>query len=252
MRVSIDPDPEAMGARAARLAAEGLRRALAARGRATLVLATAPSQATLHAALARSGPDWPSIEIFHLDEYIGLGAGHPASFAGLLQRGFLPRLPAPPKAFHAVDGQADPGAECRRLAALLATRPVDVACIGIGENGHVAFNDPPADFRTAEAYIPVSLDLACRRQQTGEGWFPTVEDVPPRALSMTVRQILSAARVVCAVPDARKARAVRDAVEGPLGPDCPASALRAHPDCHLCLDAAAAGMLSPLFSMHLA
>ncbi len=245
MRLDRSPDKLALGQAAAAYAAEGLRRALAARGAANLIVATGASQfEMLQALTAAPGIDWRRVTAFHLDEYLGLPVTHPASFRAYLRQRFVAALPAPLAAFHEVDGEApDPAAECRRLGDLIARHPTDVACVGIGENGHLAFNDPPADFDAKAAFHVVPLDEACRRQQLGEGWFPTLEDVPTRAISMSVPQILASGRIVCTVPDARKAIAVRDAVEGPFTPLCPASALRTHPDCVLFLDPASAALL---------
>jgi glucosamine-6-phosphate deaminase len=169
---------------------------------------------------------------------------HPASFRRYLKERFVSRLPRL-RAFHFVEGDAaDIDAELKRLGALIAAHPIDVTFAGIGENGHLAFNDPPADFAAPEAYKLVELDEHCRRQQFGEGWFPTLEDVPRRAISMTVQQIMRSALVILAVPDARKAEAVRATLEGPLTNLCPASILQRHPNCHLFLDPPAAGKLA--------
>jgi glucosamine-6-phosphate deaminase len=178
-----------------------------------------------------------------LDEYAGLPLEHPASFRGYLKQRFVDALPKPLREFHYISGEDDLEKECKRLKALIAPVTIDVACIGIGENAHIAFNDPPADFETEDPYIVVDLDEACRRQQLGEGWFPTLEDVPKRAISMSVRQILMSTTIVCSVPDTRKAEAVKKAVEGPVTPDVPASALQRHADCQLFLDKAAAALL---------
>ncbi len=243
MQLHIFPNKVEMGAAAAAQAAAGLRAALDARGAARLVLATGASQFEMLAALvAQPGIDWARVTCFHLDEYVGLPENHPASFRRYLRERFASQLPL--KEFHYVQGDApDPRAECRRLSALIAAAPVDVACIGIGENGHLAFNDPPADFETREPYILVDLDAACRRQQVGEGWFATLDDVPRQAISMSIHQILLAGQIVCTVPDARKAEAVRGCVSGPLTPACPSSILQRHPHCGLFLDRAAAALL---------
>lgn len=243
MDIHVHDDAAALGAAAGREAAEALRAAVAARGAATYVVATGASQfATLATLVAESVP-WERITIFHLDEYAGLRADHPASFRRYLRERLLERLPRPPAAFHGIDAGHDPAAECRRLAALVPAGNFDVATIGIGENGHLAFNDPPGDFETRAPYLVVRLDEACRRQQVGEGWFAGLADVPTEAVSMSVRRILATERIVCSVPDARKAAAVRGAVAGPLTPDCPASILRTHPACALHLDRAAAAGL---------
>jgi glucosamine-6-phosphate deaminase len=168
---------------------------------------------------------------------------HPASFRKYLKERFVDQLPQPPAAFHFLDAEGEAATECRRLGALIKQHPIDVAFIGIGENGHLAFNDPPADFETGAPYLVVALDEACRRQQLGEGWFADLGEVPDRAVSMSIRQIMSSAAIVCTVPDARKARAVARTLEGPVTPEVPASILQRHPDCHLFLDGPSAGEL---------
>ena len=245
MHVDISPSKHALGQSAAAYAAEGLRQALAARGSANLIVATGASQfEMLQALTAADGIDWHKVTAFHLDEYIGLPVTHPASFRAYLRTRFVAALPSHIGAFHEVNGEnPDPAAECLRLGDLIAQHPIDVACIGIGENGHLAFNDPPADFDTKDAYLVVTLDEACRKQQLGEGWFPTLADVPKRAISMSIPQILKSARIVCTVPDERKAVAVKGALEGPLSPLCPASVLRTHADCQLFLDRGSASLL---------
>jgi len=232
-----------MAAAAAARAAEALRSAIAARGRAHVIAATGASQFEFLDALVRApGIDWSRTVFFHLDEYVGLPEAHPASFRRYLKERIMDRVK--PGAFHFIDGEArDPEEECRRVGAVLARHPVDVAFVGIGENGHLAFNDPPADFETEEPYIVVALDEACRRQQLGEGWFARLEDVPARAISMSIRQILKSREVLCIVPDARKARAVRDCLQGPVSRDHPASILQRHPRTTVFLDANSAALL---------
>ena len=246
MNVLIARDADEMAVKAAAQAAQALREALDARGEARIIVATGASQfGFLNALTAASGIDWSRVTGFHLDEYVGLPATHKASFRGYLRQRFVGALPVPLKAFHEVDGEAaDPAAECVRLQALVEAAPVDVACVGIGENGHLAFNDPPADFHAVAAYLLVDLDGACRRQQVGEGWFATLDDVPRQAFSMSIPQIMKSRRIVCTVPDARKAEAVKNAVEGAVSNLCPASILQAHPACALFLDPAAASGLS--------
>ena len=246
MQLHIHPDPAALGRAAGTEAAAVIRDTLAACGTATIVVATGASQfATLDTLVAAPGIDWSRVTAFHLDEYAGLAADHPASFRRYLRERFVERLPVPPAAFHAIDAETDPAAECRRLAGLVPAGPFDLALIGIGENGHLAFNDPPADFTTTAPYLVVDLDEACRRQQVGEGWFPDLARVPTQAISMSVRRILDSHRIVCSVPDARKAAAVRGAVEGPVSPACPASILREAPGAvSLHLDTAAASLLT--------
>lgn len=245
LRLSVCDDRAQLGREAAAIAAEALAAACRRRGAATLVVATGSSQFEVLAALsAAAAIPWPRVTLYHLDEYVGLGPDHPASFCRFLRERFVDRLPARPAAFHELDGlAADPRAECARLAALVPTEPFDVALIGIGENAHLAFNDPPADFETDSPYLVVELDEACRRQQVGEGWFPTLADVPTRAISMSVRRILATRTIVCSVPDRRKAAAVRAALEGPVTRAVPASILQEHDTCHLLLDREAASLL---------
>ena len=246
LHVSAHDDRPALGRKAADRVSRALQDVCAQRGAATLVIATGSSQFEVLAELGATAEiPWHLITIFHLDEYVGLGPDHPASFRRFLHERFIDRLPVPPAAFHELDGLAEPVAECRRLASLVPAGDFDVAMIGIGENGHLAFNDPPADFETIEPYCVVSLDRRCRQQQVGEGWFPTLADVPTRAISMSVRRILASRMIVCSVPDRRKAEAVRAAVEGPVTPDVPASILQLHPRCFMHLDREAASLLRP-------
>jgi glucosamine-6-phosphate deaminase len=237
-------DPAELAAAAAHDAAVRIREAIVAKGRARIVAATGASQiAFLERLVAEPGIDWLLVELFHLDEYIGLSVDHPASFRKYL----LERLirPAGIARYHLLNAERDPEAVCRTVGARLAKEPVDVAFVGIGENGHLAFNDPPADFETAEPYLVVRLDERCRRQQVGEGWFAAIDDVPETAISMSVRQILSARAIVCVVPDQRKAEAVRNSVEGPVDPAVPASILQRHPDMTIYLDRQSASLLRP-------
>lgn len=213
-------------------------------GHASIIVATGASQFEMLEALAATEDmPWHRITCFHLDEYVGLPITHPASFRLYLWQRFVSKLPIPPSAFHYLNAEDDCQAECDRVGKILAQHSVDVAFVGIGENGHLAFNDPPADFETDEPYIVVDLDEACRRQQQGEGWFPTLDDVPQKAISMSVRQIMKSRKIVCTVPDQRKAEAVRNAVEGSVSRDVPASILQQHPDCSLYLDQPAASLL---------
>ncbi|HKD36340.1 MAG TPA: glucosamine-6-phosphate deaminase, partial [Pirellulales bacterium] len=195
----------------------------------------------LAALVAAEGIEWSRVTGFHLDEYIGLPMSHPASFRRYLKERLVDRVSL--AGFHYIDGETDAAAECRRVGELIRRHSIDVALVGIGENGHLAFNDPPANFETEEPHIVVNLDDACRRQQFGEGWFPTFEAVPSRAISMTIRQIMRSRAIVCSVPDRRKAKAVRDALEGPVTPQVPASILQQHADATIFLDPPAAEML---------
>ena len=244
MELKVFPTKSEMARQAAQRAAASLREAIAARSRAHVVAATGASQFEFLEALVRApGIDWARTVFFHLDEYVGMPATHPASFRRYLDERIVQRVH--PGAFHFIGGDApDPEAEARRVGALIAAHPIDVAFVGIGENGHLAFNDPPADFETEAPYVVVSLDEPCRRQQLGEGWFARLEDVPHRAISMSVRQIMKAAEVVAVVPDARKARAVRDCLEGAVTPEHPASILQRHPRATVFLDEPAASLLS--------
>lgn len=240
------PDKLAMGKAAAAAGAEHIRRALAERGAANIIVATGASQFEMLAALVKEpNINWNRVTGFHLDEYVGLAIDHPASFRGYLWQRFVSQLPLPLRAFHFLNAEANPQAECKRVAEILRKHPVDVAFVGIGENGHLAFNDPPADFETEEPYLVVQLDDACRRQQLGEGWFPTFDDVPKQAISMSVRQIMNSAAIICTVPDERKAQAVKGAVEGAVSPQVPASILQQHRHCTLFLDPPAAAQLRP-------
>ena len=244
MEVIIAEDAAEMGRTAADDGAVLIRAAIEKRGSANIIVATGASQFEVFAALTQMDDlDWSKVNGFHLDEYIGMPLSHPASFRGYLKERFVDKVPL--AAFHYVDGEAaDPMAECLRLGALIAQHPIDVAFVGIGENGHLAFNDPPADFDTRQAYIVVTLDEACRKQQHGEGWFKTFDDVPEQAISMSIRQILLARTIICSVPDERKAEAVAVAIEGPVTPQVPASILQQHPRTTLYLDPAAASQLT--------
>jgi glucosamine-6-phosphate deaminase len=237
MKVTIHRTKKELGSAAAREGAALIRMALIERGRARIILATGASQfEMLESLVVQEAIDWSRVEAFHLDEYIGLPSRHPASFRKFLKERFADRLPAPLAAIHYVDGEADPAKERERLNDILSKVTIDAAFVGIGENGHLAFNDPPADFETESPYIVVNLDEACRRQQLGEGWFPSLEEVPGRAISMSIRQIMKSRAVICTVPDARKAEAVSRTLEGPVTPEAPASILQEHPDCRIFLD----------------
>lgn len=234
-----------MGAAAAAGAAEIIKEAIENKGRANIILATGTSQIEmLKNLVAANGIDWSKVTMFHLDEYIALGPDHPASFRKFLKERFVDKVPDL-KAVHFVDGDADdPQAECQRVNAVIAAHPIDAALIGIGENGHLAFNDPPADFETETPFIIVELDDRCRNQQLGEGWFDTLEQVPQRAISMSIRQIMKSACLIVTVPDKRKAEAVRNALKGQVTPMCPASILQEHKNCKIFMDVEAASLLS--------
>jgi glucosamine-6-phosphate deaminase len=239
----IAPDRDTMSRGAAHHAAGLIRQALDRHPTARVVAATGASQIDFLKHLTKTGGiDWSRVELFHLDEYVGLPASHPASFRRYLHEHLI--APTGIRLVHLLDVEAGVEAVRQRVGAALAARPADVTFAGIGENGHLAFNDPPADFTAADPYLVVQLDEACRRQQVGEGWFAGLDEVPRQAVSMSVRQILSSQEIISVVPDARKANAVRAALEGPIDPGVPASALRRHPRVTLYLDEAAAGQLA--------
>ena len=245
MNIVVGRDKLDMARRAADAAAGKIREAIAARGAARIIVATGASQFEFLAALvAEPGIDWSKVTGFHLDEYLGLPVTHKASFRGYMRERLVSKTPQPMKAFNEVNGEAaDQDAEISRLEALIRVAPIDVACVGIGENGHLAFNDPPADIDTNRAYKVVPLDDKCRMQQVGEGWFATKDDVPTHAFSMSMKQILWSKAIVCTCPDARKAEAVKGAVEGPVTNRLPSSILQMHPDCGMFLDPGSAALL---------
>ncbi len=248
MSLRIYADAEKASMAAADLGAAKIRAALEERGAANIVIATGASQfAMLKHLTGAPGIDWGRVTMFHLDEYVGLPETHPASFRRYIRERFIARLPRALKAAHFVDGSApDPERVCEELGEIIAEHPVDVCFIGIGENGHIAFNDPPADFDTEKAYLVVHLDEACRKQQLGEGWFAGIDEVPKHAISMSVRQVLKSRSIINTVPDKRKAHAVKITFEGELCPDHPASVIRLHPDCETFVDPDAASELSDL------
>ena len=242
MNIETFSTKEEMGAAAAAHGVSKLQAVLAEKGSASFIVATGASQFEMLAKLAEADLPWNKLTGFHLDEYVGLSINHEASFRKYLWERFVSRLPLPLAAFHFLDGEEDADAECRRASELIEQTSIDVAFVGIGENGHLAFNDPPADFETDQPYLTVDLDDACRQQQFGEGWFPSLDAVPRQAISMSVRQIMKSDAIVCTVPDERKAEAVKNATQGPVSPEVPASILQEHPDCRLFLDAAAASL----------
>lgn len=232
-----------MSRAAAAHAADALRTCVDENGRARIIAATGASQIDfLEALTSTAGVDWSRVEMFHLDEYVGLPITHPASFRRYLLERLVGKVGL--GSYYLLDGEEDPEKVAREAGAALSARPIDVAFVGIGENAHLAFNDPPADFMTDTPYIIVTLDEACRRQQVGEGWFASVDDVPAHAISMSVRQILKSQEIIAVVPDARKAAAVQACVEGPMSPMTPASILQTHPNATLYLDQDSAALLT--------
>jgi glucosamine-6-phosphate deaminase len=242
--LKVFEDNELLSRAAAEQAGAAIRRAIAERGSARIVAATGASQIAFLEELTKAeGIEWGRVEMFHLDEYVGLPITHPASFRKYLLERLIEKVGI--TQYHLLNGMEDAGEVARRVGEAISAAPVDVAFVGIGENGHLAFNDPPADFETEEPYLVVRLDEACRRQQVGEGWFGGISDVPRRAISMSVRQILKAKEIVCVVPDARKAAAVKMCFEGEISPMAPASILRTHPNATVYLDKDSARLLSP-------
>lgn len=242
MKISVHPDAAALGAAAAADVARAIGAAVQARGRARIIVATGASQFTfLDALVARPDVPWAQVDAFHLDEYLGLPITHPASFRKYLHERLFSRVQVGSALL--LDGEGDPQQVLAAAGAAISSGPVDVCCCGIGENGHLAFNDPPADFDTEQPYLVVNLDEACRRQQVGEGWFGSLDEVPAQALSMSVRQILKSREIFCMVPDQRKAAAVQAALEGPVTPQVPASILQTHAHMRLYLDPASASRL---------
>jgi len=244
MNIGIFENSETLGRIASETGARAIREAIAERGEANIILATAASQFPMLENLVReSGIDWSRVTCFHLDEYIGIPKSHPASFRFQMEKRVVKQLPSLRK-FHYIEADsATLQKEIERLGEAIRHCPIDVAFIGIGENGHLAFNDPPADFETEAPYIVVDLDKKCRMQQVGEGWFKSLAEVPAQAVSMSVRQIMKSATIVCTVPDERKAAAVEMALNAPISPEAPCSILRGHPSCHLLLDAASARLI---------
>ena len=244
MEIIVANDPKELGKAAGTAAAALIRDAIAENGSANIILATGTSQfETLKQLIEAPGLHWDKVTMFHLDEYIGLPATSKASFRRYLQERFLDKVPAL-KAVYLINGEGDAEAVCDRLGELITKHPIDVALAGIGENGHLAFNDPPADFEIEKPYIIVELDEPCRRQQMGEGWFERLEDVPKQAISMSIQQILRSKHIICSVPDRRKAAAVKNTLEQPVSNLFPASILQSHSNCILFLDKFSASLLA--------
>ena len=242
MEIIISENKLLLGKKAAQRGAEVIRQAIREKGNANIIVATGASQFEMLNELVREDIDWSYVTAFHLDEYIGLSELHPASFRKYLKERFADIVL--PKEFVYVNGNADPCDECIRLGKLISNHPIDAAFIGIGENSHLAFNDPPADFETEDAYLVVDLNEDCRKQQIGEGWFPAINAVPLRAISMSIKQIMKSRVIICSVPDGRKATAVKKTVEDLVSTGTPSSILRYHKATWLYLDKDSASMLS--------
>ena len=245
MIIKVFNDKVSLGKAAAEQAAAAIRRAIGENGHARIVAATAASQLEfLDALTTMPGIDWQKVEAFHLDEYVGLPVTHPASFRKMLLEHLIQKTGM--TRYHLLEGDAaDLVQAMREVSKDLASAPIDIAFLGIGENGHIAFNDPPADFETEVPYIVVELDEACRRQQVGEAWFTDISQVPKRAISMSARQILKAKEILAVAPDTRKAQAIKLCFEGSIGPMKPSSILRTHPDATIYLDKNSASLLGP-------
>ena len=244
MKITVFPDKKSLAESAAAEAADALRLSIEQRGSARIIAATGAAQFEFLELLTQTPDiDWSKVEMFHLDEYIGISADHPASFRKFLLERLINKTGI--TRYHLLEGDQDPQKVIAALTAEIRKAPIYIAFVGIGENGHLAFNDPPADFETDEAYIVVELDEACRRQQLGEGWFKTMDDVPRRAISMTVRQVLKAEQILAIVPDTRKAPAIAKCFGGEITPMAPASILRTHPNTMLYLDVNSAALLKP-------
>ncbi len=242
MKIEIYNTPYELGVAAAKHAAQLLHKVIEANGTANIILATGTSQFETLNQLVSEDIDWSKLTMFHLDEYIGLPITHPASFRKYLKERFISKVDL--KQVFLINGEANAEQEYKRLSDIIKQHPVDVALVGIGENGHLAFNDPPADFETEEPYIIVELDDVCRRQQMNEGWFNSIDEVPRRAISMSVKQIMKSKNIICSVPDKRKAAAVKNCLKNPVSNLYPASILQTHNNCIVYLDKDAASLLS--------
>lgn len=241
MEIEIFDSKQELGKKAAFVGARLIQDAIQIKGFANIIVATGASQFEMLNELIKQDVDWSRVTAFHLDEYIGIQADNPASFRKYLKERFVEKVL--PKEFIYVNGEKDPLEECRNLGDRISKYVIDVAFVGIGENGHLAFNDPPADFETEIPYLVVNLDEKCRLQQLGEGWFKTLSDVPEQALSMSVRQIMKSKAIICSVPDFRKADAVKASLESEVTPFIPASILQNHEAVWMYLDKDSASKL---------
>lgn len=243
MKVIQATDPQELGMKAGQAAALLIKRTILEKGEANIILATGTSQFETLNQLLSEDIDWSKVNLFHLDEYLDIPITHPASFRKYLKERFIDKA-GTLASYHLINGETDPYEECERLSKLIDGHPIDVAMVGIGENGHLAFNDPPADFDTEKPYLVVTLDEPCRMQQLNEGWFKSLEEVPQQAISMSIRQIMKSKHIICSVPDVRKAQAVKDCLENEVNPMNPASILQQHPDCEIYLDTHSASLLT--------
>lgn len=244
MIINISPDASEMGHKAAKFAAGKMNEAIEKNGEARMVVSTGSSQFETLQSLLNEKVEWERVEVFHLDEYIGIPVSHAASFRKYLYERFINHVNI--KKFHSVDVEGDIGQKIKTLTLEIRKNPIDLGLIGIGVNGHIAFNDPPADFDTHEAYIIVNLDDQCRLQQVNEGWFKSIEEVPEKAVSMTPWQIMQCKTIVSCVPHKVKAVAVRNTLINKLTNIIPATMLKQHPDFHLYLDHNSVSEIIPL------
>ena len=234
MNIVISQSKAELGQRAAQIGSRFINEAIDRKGKANIIVATGASQFEMLSELVKADVDWSKVTAFHLDEYIDLPENHPASFRKYLKERFVEKVN--PGQFIYINGENDVQNECSRLNNLISQYPIDVAFVGIGENGHLAFNDPPADFETKLPFIAVELDEACRQQQMSEGWFETLEVVPRRAISMSIHQIMLSNHIICSVPDERKSQAVKNTLYGEVSPLVPASILQQHSSVYFFLD----------------
>lgn len=242
MKIFVERDKDKLGKASGKLAAKFIKNAIVQKGAANIILATGNSQIGTLEQLVKEDIDWDKVIMFHLDEYVGLPESHSASFRKYLKRRFLEKI-SPLKASYLINGEIDPIVECKRLNNIIGKYSIDLALVGIGENGHLAFNDPPADFVTNLPYMIVRLNEACKQQQVSEGWFQSIDKVPEKAISMSINQILKSKYIICSVPDKRKATAVKNCVEHPVSNLFPASILQLHPNCSIFLDKLSSGFL---------
>jgi glucosamine-6-phosphate deaminase len=242
MKIIVKNDPVDLGKEAGREAAQIIRATIKNNGFANIILATGTSQFETLNQLTQENLDWRQVTMFHLDEYIGLPESSPASFRNYLKERFIQKTGGL-KQIHLINGENKPAEECLRLNEIIRNVRIHVTLLGIGENGHLGFNDPPADFETEEAFIVVNLDEKCRKQQLGEGWFQRIDDVPRQAITMSVKQIMKSDQIICSVPDSRKAQAVKDCFENPVSNMFPGSILQEHPHCICFLDKSSSALL---------
>ncbi len=242
MKIIVREDPLELGREAGQMAAQIIRRSIGNKGVVNLILATGTSQFETLNQLTKEEVDWSRVVMFHLDEFIGLRESSPASFRRYLKERFIQKV-TPLKEMHFVNGEGEPAKECMRLGGIIGNTTIDLALVGIGENGHLGFNDPPADFETEEPFIVVELDEKCRQQQFGEGWFKSINDVPRTAITMSIKQIMKSRQIICSVPDKRKAAAVKESFDNPVSNLFPASILQTHKNCFCFLDKSSSALL---------